>query len=135
MSAARITPFAPEPEQSRGAAERYRDLYRAAGRTADFGEFIRLGGVVVGGILILAATVAYQLDWPLHAFPQRAFTLVCYALLTALVTHFWGWRFEARGRALLEAIHAVVLTSPYLSEAQREKVRTLQRRAAEREAA
>jgi len=134
MSTAKIIPFAPESAESRAPVQRYRHLYRMAGRTIEFGETVKLVGIVVGGVLVVAAAVAYQLGRAAPAgFPETAMTLLGCAFLAVLAAHLWDRLFRARGKGLQEAVDALVQASTELTEIQRAEVRSLRRRAVERE--
>lgn len=134
MSAAKIISIRRESAESTAAMERYQHLYRAAGRTMEFGETVRLGGIVIGGVLVVAASIAYQVGRAAHAgFPGTAVTLLGCAILAVLITDLWDTLFRARAHELEEAIHFVVDSSPFLSEAERAEVMLLRRRSANRD--
>ncbi len=133
MSTPKIIPFAPQSPEGQAALERYQRLYRAAGKTIEFGETVRLGGIVVGGVLVVAASVVGQLSLEAHAgFTGAALTLLGCALLAVLLTQLWDQRFQTRVRLLEGAIDFVVCSSPYLTEAERGELMFLRRRSGRR---
>lgn len=120
MSAATIIPFAPEANENTGAVERYRQAYLVARTITDFSENVKLGGIFVGGVFVVAATIAYQLGRAWHSgFPGASLVLVACAVVAVLAAHVWEKVFQAQGHLLEMSIDSAVNSSPFLSNKQR----------------
>ena len=131
MSTATIIPFAPEPSESTRAIERYRQAYHVAQTTMDFAETVRLGGISLGGVFVVAATIAYQLSRAWHSgFPVASLALLACAILAALASHVLEKVFQAQGRLLEMTVDSAVNSSPFLSNTQREAAMSLRQQAA-----
>ena len=128
---ATILPFAPESKESAGAIKRYRDAYRVARTTADFAETVKRGGIFVGGVLVVAATIAYQLTRAWHSgFPGTPLVLLACALFAVLAAHVWEKIFLAQGCLLEMNVDAAVHSSPFLSHTQRAALMSLRQEGA-----
>ena len=126
MSTATILPFPSEPTESTEAVERYRHAYQVAQTTTDFGEIVKLGGIFVGGVLVVTATLAYQLSRAWHSgFPGTSLALLACAIVVALAAHVWAKVFQAQGRMLEMSVDSAVNSSPFLSNSQRAAVMCL----------
>lgn len=120
MTTATIIPFAPESNESTEAIERYRQAYRVAQRTVDFAETAKLAGIFVGGVCVVAASIAYQLSRAWHSgFPTASLCLLACGLVAVLASRIWGAVFESQGSVLEMVVDSAVNTSPLLSHAQR----------------
>ncbi len=126
MSTATILAFAPESTESKDAIERYRHAYHVAQKTTDFAETVKLGGIFVGGVLVVAATLAYQLSRAWHSgFPGTSLALLACAIVAALAGHVWAMVFHAQGCVLEMTVDSAVNSSPFLSNSQRAAVMSL----------
>jgi hypothetical protein len=120
MSTGAILPFAPESNESTRAIERYREAYHVARTTTDFAETVKLGGIFLGGVLVVASTIAYQLGRAWHSgFPVASLVLLACAIIVVLATHAWEKVFQAQGRLLEMSVDSAVNSSPFLSNTQR----------------
>jgi len=128
MSTATILPFAPESNESAAAIERYRQAYHIAQAITDFAETVKLGGIILGGMFVVAATVAYQLSraWR-SGFPATSLTLFACAVVVVLAGHVWEKIFWAQGRLLEMSVDSAVNSSPFLSNTQRAAAMLLRR--------
>jgi len=118
MSASTILPFATESNESAGAIERYRQSYRLAQNITEFAEKVKLGGIVVGGVCVVVASVAGQLAWR-NSLPVASFSLLAFAIVAVLAAHIWEKVFQAQGRLLEMSADSAVNSSPFLSNPQR----------------
>jgi uncharacterized membrane protein len=131
MSTATILPFPPESSETTGAIERYRHAYHVAQTTTDFAETVKLGGIFLGGVFVVAATIAYQLSRAWHSgFPVASLSLLACAIVAVLASHVWERVFQAQGRLLEMTVDAAVNSSPFLSNAQRAVAMSLRQEAA-----
>ena len=131
MSTATIIPFAPESSESTSAIERYRQAYHVAQTTTDFAETVRLGGIFLGGVFVVAATIAYQLSRAWHSgFPVASLALLACAIVAVLASHVWEKVFQAQGRLLEMTVDSAVNSSPFLSNTQRAAAMSLRQEAA-----
>jgi len=128
MSAAVITTFVPKSSETSAAIERYECAYRAAETVVTFGERVRLGGIVLGGIVLVGALVEL-LSNPAErsGFPVVFGSLIACAFLLVLVAQILGMGFHGQGQLLKAAIDSDVNSSPFLSNAQRAKAMSLRR--------
>ena len=118
MNTATILPFTPDSNESTGAMERYRQAYGDAHTITDFAERVRLGGIVLGGVLVVAASVAGQLGWH-SGLRATSLLLLVFAVVAVLAGHVWEKIFRAQGRLLEMSVDSAVNSSPFLSNAQR----------------
>jgi len=131
MSTGAILPFAPESNPSTGAIERYREAYHVARTTTAFAETVKLGGIFLGGVLVVAATIAYQLGRAWHSgFPVASLALFACAIVVVLAAHVWEKVFQAQGRLLEMSVDSAVNSSPFLSNAQRAAAMSLRQEVA-----
>jgi hypothetical protein len=131
MSTATILPFTPESSESTGAVERYRQAYHVAQTTSEFAETVKLGGIALGGVFVVAATIAYQLARAWHSgFPIAALSLLACAIVAVLASHVWQRLFVSQGHMLEMTIDSAVNSSPFLSNAQRAAAMSLRQEAA-----
>jgi hypothetical protein len=79
-----------------------------------------LAGIFVGGLCVVAATIAYQLSRAWHSgFPAASVWLLACGFVAILASRVWGRLFESQGIALEMLVDSAVNTSPLLSNAQR----------------
>jgi hypothetical protein len=120
MSTRAVLPFAPESNESTRVIERYRAAYHVARMTIDFAETVKLGGIFLGGVLVMAATIAYQLGRAWHSgFPLASLALLACAIVVVLAAHVWEKIFQAQGHLLKLSVDSAVNSSPFLVNAQR----------------
>ena len=82
MSTATIPSFTPELNESTPAIERYRQAFHAARTITDFAETMKLGGIFLGGVFVVAAAIAYQLARTWHSgFPGASLLLLACAIV------------------------------------------------------
>ena len=131
MSAAVVTSFAPVFNESTAAVDRYQRAYRAAETVAMFGERVRLGGIVLGGVVFMSGLVESLLNRAEHfGFPVVFASMAAGAVLLVLVSQIVGMGFHAQGQLLKAAVDTDVNTSPFLSNAQRAKAMALRKQPA-----
>jgi hypothetical protein len=131
MSTATVLPFAPESNESTGAIERYQQAYLVARTTTDFAETVKLGGIFLGGVFVVAATLAYQLGRAWHSgFPVASLILLACAVVVVLAAHVWEKVFQAQGCLLEMSVDSAVNSSPFLSNTQRAAAMSLRQEAA-----
>ncbi len=128
MSAAVVTSLVPESSKSTAAIERYECAYNAAETVVAFGERVRLGGIVLGGVVFVGALVEL-LSNPAerYGFPVVFASLVACAVLLVLISQIFGMGLHGQGQLLKAALDSDVNSSPFLSNAQRAKVMSLGR--------
>jgi hypothetical protein len=128
MSAAVITTFVPESSESTAAIERYEGAYRTAEAVVTFGETVRLGGILLGGVVLVGALVEFLLN-PAErvGFPVVFASLIACAVLLVLVSQILGMGFHGQGQLLKAALDSDVNSSPFLSNAQRAKAMSLRK--------
>jgi uncharacterized membrane protein len=120
MSTATAIPFTPESNESTQIVTRYRDAYHVAQTTRDFSQSVKLGGIFLGGVFVVAATIAYQLARAWHSgFPVASLSLLACAVVAVLAGRIWEKVLESQGLLLEMTIDAAVNTSPFLSNVQR----------------
>jgi hypothetical protein len=128
MGAPVITNFAPESTDSSAAIERYRCAYRAAEKAVAFGETIRLGGIVVGGVVLIGALVELLANPAEHSgFPMVFASFVGAAFFLVLVAQILGTGFQVQAQLLTATVDSNVHSSPFLSNAQRASAMSLRR--------
>lgn len=128
MSAAVITSFVPESSESTSAIVRYESAYRAAETVVTFGERVRHGGIVVGGVVFMGGLIEFLAN-PAErfVFPVIFASLAACAVLLVLISQIFGMGFHVQGRLLKAALDSAVNSSPFLSNAQRAKAMSLRR--------
>ena len=128
MGASVIATFTPESSDSSAAIERYRCAYRAAEKAVTFGETVRLGGIVLGGVVLIGALVELLANPAEHSgFPFVFASFIGAAFFLVLVAQILGTGFQVQGQLLIAALDSDVHSSPFLSNAQRAKVMFLRR--------
>lgn len=128
MSTATITPFPLESNESTKAFERYRDAYHVSQSISEFSETVKLGGIFVGGVFLVAGIVAYELARTWHSgFPVASLALLACAVVAVLAAHIWQKVFEVQARLLEMTVDSAVNSSPFLSNAQRAQAIPVQR--------
>src|SRR5271167_2613891 len=116
MNAALITTLVPESGESTAAIERYQGAYRAAETVFTFGETVRLGGIVLGGVVLVGALVEFLLNPAEHSgFPVVFGSLIACAVLLVLVAQILGMGFHGQGQLLKAVLDSAVNSSPFLS--------------------
>ena len=131
MSTATIPSFTPELNESTPAIERYRQAFHAARTITDFAETMKLGGIFLGGVFVVAAAIAYQLGRTWHSgFPVASLLLLACAIVAVLAGHVWEKVFQVQGCLLGMGVDSAVNSSPFLSNTQRAAVISLRQEAA-----
>ena len=126
MSPANILSFVTESSERKAAVERYESMYGMVEKTRRFADTIRLGGIFAGGMLVVAATVAYEVVRAQHlGRPVAAWTLIAFAIFVPLVTHIWSRFFVAQACLLEATIDSAVNSSPFLIDVERSDVMRL----------
>ncbi len=123
MSTATVLSFGKERVKRTAAMERYEHVYRVAVNTNDFGETVRLAGIFVGGVLIIAGIISYQLNRTEQlGFPGASLALGACAIAVALIAHVLDRYFRVQGHLLEMATDAAVNSSPFLTNTQRTEI-------------
>lgn len=123
MSTATVLSFGRERVEKTAAMERYEHVYRVAENTIDFGETVRLAGIFLGGVLIIAGIIAYQVNRTEQlGFPGASLALGACAIAVVLIAHVLDRYFRAQGHLLEMATDAAVNSSPFLTNTQRTEV-------------
>jgi len=125
MNAAVIT--IPTPQSTAPAAvERYQDAYCTAERAVASADIVRRGGIFVGGVVFVAALVAFQLSPAERSgFPVLSVCLIAFAVWVVLVSQVVGLGIHILGNVLKAAVDSNVNSSPFLSNAERAKAMSL----------
>ncbi|MFZ0419624.1 MAG: hypothetical protein WAM04_16110 [Candidatus Sulfotelmatobacter sp.] len=119
MSTATILPFSAESSGSTAAMERYRQAYQVARTIADFAEKAKLTGLVLGGVLVVASSLAGQWGWARHSGFSLSLSLLACSVFPVLAGYLWEKVLQALGRLVEMSVDAAVNSSPFLSDAQR----------------
>jgi len=119
MSTATILPFSPESNEGTKVIQRYRQAYQVARRIADFAETAKLVGLVVGGLLVVASSLAGQWAWGRHSGFALSLSLLACSPLAVLAGYLWEKVFQAQGCLVKMSIDSAVNSSPFLSRTQR----------------
>ncbi|GEM_PF-7128987 len=114
-----ILPFSPEAIDSTAVLERYRQAYRVARTIADFAERVKLAGLVVGGALVVASSLAGQWAWAHHSSFSLSVTLLACSAIPVLAGYLWQKVFQAQGCLVVMTIDSAVNSSPFLTNPQR----------------
>jgi hypothetical protein len=122
MSTATILPFSAESSASTATMERYRKAYHFARTIADFAEKAKLTGLVLGGVLVVASSLAGQWAWARHSSFLLSLSLLACCVLPILAGYLWEKILHAAGRLLEMSIDSAVNSSPFLSDVQRASV-------------
>jgi len=128
MSVAVIATFIPESSEPTAAIERYEDAYRAAEKAVAFCDTVKRGGIFAGGVVFVAALVAFQLSPAERSgFPVVSVVLIAFAVWLVLISQIVGTGFQVLGHLLKAAVDSDVNSSPFLSNAQRGKAMSLRK--------
>jgi len=129
MSAAVITAFTPESTQSTAAIRRYQDGYRMAEAVVNSGQTVELGGIVAGGVVLVAGLVEFLLN-PAehHGFAVIFASLIACAVLLILISQILAMGLRGEGHLLKAALDSDVNSSPFLSNTQRARAMSLRER-------
>ncbi|HZW92959.1 MAG TPA: hypothetical protein VFF64_08405 [Candidatus Eremiobacteraceae bacterium] len=119
MSTATILPFSAESSESTAAMERYRQAYQVARTIADFAEKAKFTGLVLGGVLVVASSVAGQWAWARHSGFSLSLSLLACSVFPVLAGYLWEKVLQALGRLVEMNVDSAVNSSPFLSDAQR----------------
>ena len=129
MSAAVITAFDTQSNDSTAAIRRYQDGYRVADAGVTFGQTVKLGGIFVGGVVFVAGVVEFILN-PAehHGFAVIFASLIACAVLLILLSQILAMGLRGEGQLLKAALDSDVNTSPFLSNPQRARAMELRKR-------
>lgn len=119
MSTATILPFSAESSESTAAIERYRQAYQVARTITEFAEKAKLTGLVLGGVLVVASSLAGQWAWARHSGFSLSLSLLACCVLPVLAGYLWEKVFQALGHLVEMSVDSAVNSSPFLSDAQR----------------
>jgi hypothetical protein len=109
MSTATVLAFGKKRVERTAAMERYEHVYRVAENTIDFGETVRLAGIFLGGVLIIAGIIAFQVNRTEQlGFPGASLALGACAITVVLVAHVLDRYFRAQGHLLEMATDAAI---------------------------
>ena len=129
MSAAVITAFDTQSNDSTAAIRRYQDGYRVADGVVTFGQSVKLGGIFVGGVIFVAGLVEFILNPAEHSgFAVIFASLIACAVLLILTAHILAMGLRGEGHLLRAALDSDVNSSPFLSNAQRARAMSLRKR-------
>jgi hypothetical protein len=126
MSAAVVTAFHPQPNDSTAVIKRYQDGFRAAEALVTFSYAVRYGGILVGGVVLVCGMVEFILN-PAehHGFAVVFASLIGCAVILTLIAQVLGRGLQGEGQLLLAAFDSDVNSSPFLSNAQRAQAMSL----------
>ena len=121
MSTATILPFSAESSESTAAMERYRQAYQVARTIADFAEKAKFTGLVLGGVLVVASSLAGQWSWARNSgfSLSLSLSLLACSVFPVLAGYLWEKVLQALGRLVEMSVDSAVNSSPFLSDAQR----------------
>ncbi len=132
MSSATVLSFSVGGNEAKAETARYEHLYRVAETTIDFAETVKLAGIFVGGVLIIAGIIAYQVSRAEQSgFPAVSLTLGGGAIAIVLIAHMLGRYFLAQGHLLEMAVDTAVHTSPFLTKVEQVEVLGLREQGSE----
>src|SRR2546427_10773548 len=86
---------------------RYSDAYKVAKTTVSFGEFIKIVGVVLGGLILLCGFLVLN-----TGSTQVLVGATAFAVITGLIFYFLGVLVCAQGQVLQATLDAAVYASP-----------------------
>lgn len=129
MSAAVITTFDTQSNDSTVAIRRYQDGYLVADGVVTFGQSVKLGGIFVGGVIFVAGLVEFILN-PAehHGFAAIFALLIACAVLLILISQILAMGLRGEGHLLKAALDSDVNSSPFLSNTQRARAMSLRER-------
>jgi hypothetical protein len=128
MSTATVTTLVPESSESTAAMERYQNAYRATEAAVEFAETVKLGGIFVGGVILVAALVVFQsIPNECSGFPAISVLLIAGAALLVLISQVIGAGLHTQGELMKATLDSDVNSSPFLSNAQRARVMGLRK--------
>lgn len=129
MSAAVITAFDTQSNDSTAAIERYQDGYRVADAVVTSGQTVKLGGIFVGGVIFVAVLVEFILN-PAehHGFAVIFASLIACAVLLTVISQILAMGLRGEGQLLKAALDSDVNSSPFLSNPQRARAMSLRER-------
>jgi hypothetical protein len=120
MSAAVITRFTLESNDTTAAITRYQDGYQEAEAVVTFSRTVKLGGIFLAGAVFMVGLVEFILNPREHVgFPVIFALLIACAVWVALVSQIIAMGLRGEGRLLKAALDSNVNSSPFLSNAQR----------------
>jgi hypothetical protein len=123
MNPAPVIPISSGPATSAAAAEPYQKHYCFAQELMNVAENVGLGGIFAGGILVVAASVAYQVARAAKSgFPATSLWLGLLAVLVVAASHIWRKVFQAQAHFLEISTDTAVNTSVLLTEEQRARL-------------
>ena len=129
MSAAAITTFDTQFSDSTAAIKRYQDGYRVADAVITFGQTVKLGGILVAGVIFVAGLVEFILNPREHTgFAVIFASLIACAVLLILISHIFAMGLRGEGQLLKAAIDSDVNSSPFLSNKQKARAMSLRER-------
>ena len=130
MSTATVLSFTPESNQSTALIEKYRLAYRVSESAMAFAETVKLAGIFLAGVIVVAALIVFQTN-PAErvGFPVVSASLAAGAVLVVLAAHLWSMVFRVQGRLLEIAVDSAVNSSPLLSNAERTRAMSLPKEA------
>jgi hypothetical protein len=129
MSAAVITAFDTQFNDSTAAIKRYQDGYRIADGVVTFGQTVKLGGIFVGGLVFVVGLVEFILNPAEHqGFAVIFVSLIACAVLLILISQILAMGLRGEGHLLKAALDSDVNSSPFLSNTQRVRAMSLRER-------
>ncbi len=129
MSAAVITTFDTQSNDSTAAMSRYQDGYRVADAIITHGQTVKLAGIFVGGVVFVAGLVEFILNPAEHTgFPVIFASLIACAVFLLLISQILAIGLRGEGQLLKAALDSDVNSSPFLSNPQRARAMELRKR-------
>jgi len=129
MSVAVITAFDAQSTDSTAAIRRYQDGYRVADAVVTFGQTVKLGGIFVGGVVLVAGLLEFILNPAEHnGFAVIFASLIACAVLLILMSQILAMGLRGEGQLLKAALDSDVNSSPFLSNPQRARAMSLRER-------
>jgi hypothetical protein len=126
MSVPKVIPFPAESGESTAALRRYKIAYQATETAINFAETVKLTSIFVGGLLVVAALMAFQTDPAERSgFPVFSASLLAGAVLVVLVGQLWSAAIRVLGQLMATTNDLAVNSSPFLSDGQRAAVMSL----------
>jgi hypothetical protein len=120
------TTLTPEPTYSATLTKRYSDAYRVAIATVVFGRAIKIGGMVLAGIIFAGALIPYlHVSQPSLASSGLLAGVTFLALVIGLLFYFLGVLVCAQGQILQASLDGSVNTSPFLTNDLRARIMSL----------